>query len=91
MKRIKVYDPTDKHDLMKMVDMQKLGTVDGSVELLKSLTVYDLYIAASSNPHFLEVLENLGVEARKYLELQAKETGKLAMEAAREHIEGASK
>lgn len=86
MKKINCYDVTNKHDLMKMVDMQKLNTKDGAVEMLKRLTVYDLYIAASSNPYFLDVLENLGKEARKYLMLQAEETGKLAMQAAKKHI-----
>lgn len=87
MKRIKVYDVTDAQDLQKLIDMNKLSTKEGAVEAMKHLTVWDLYIAASSDPHFLDVLEKLGVEARKYFELQAEEVGITAMEAAKMHLD----
>jgi hypothetical protein len=78
MKTTKVYDVTNKHDLKKMIDMNKLSTKEGAVKMLKHLTVYDLYIAACSNMHFTDVLENLGREARKMLVKQANEVATLA-------------
>lgn len=86
-KKIRVYDVTDPRGLQELIGMNKLSTKEGAVEAMKHLTVWDLWIAASSNVYFLDVLEKLGVEARKYFELQAEEVGISAMGAAKLHID----
>lgn len=87
MKKTRTYDLTNKYDLMKIVDMQKLATPEGASEMLKHLIVYDLFLAATNNADFLDMLEKLGVEARKLFILQSEEVGKLAMQAAKKHID----
>ena len=88
MKRVKVLDITDAKDFMTFVEMQKLDTKRGKVNSIKHLTVYNLFIGACSKPYLLDMLEMLGVEARKVLERQSEELGKLAMQAAKRKLDG---